>query len=359
MRFTLAAAILVIVVLAGCACKPATSVPTADEQVIITVGHQIPTSQTWGALAIKNQRLFERHLDQLVPDHNIRVEWFNSETGPPLNNGMVARKIHIAFMGDMPLLANGSIGQSSTTYTSALVALDGKGAGGRNQAILVGHDSSIVEVADLDGKVIAVPFGTSAHRMALDVLRQFDLLDRVQLVDLPINVGADAIRQGKADAVACWEPYPAVLTGKGLYRVLVGGEVTGIDYLDGVVANREWAESNPLIMQAFLQALIEAHQLMVRDHETAARIFHEETELPMDICRELAPRLWFDAAVYARDRATLQSSAEFLFAMGKLGELDLERFIDDSYLRRAAEAMNMPYLTAEELEGPWLLDCNF
>lgn len=347
------AALCVLALLCASGCEPRGTRDQGDPTTI-TIGYQIPTSQTWGALAIKNLKLYEHHLEQLVPGGNFRIEWFNSETGPPLNNGMVARKIQIAFMGDMPLLANGAISESNHAYSSALIALDGKGAGGKNQAMVVSSHSQIAGVRDLAGKTIVVPFGTSAHRMVLDVIHQYGISDEVTLVDLPITVGADQVRQGRADAVACWEPYPSLLVSRGTHKVLVGGEVTGIDYLDGVVVNKQWAEKNPQLIKAFLRALIEAHQLLNADHERAAQIFSHETGLPEEVCRDLAPKLWFDAAVYAKDRATLSSSADFLLKLGKLDRIDLDRFVDDSHIREAARSLGLQYLSDEELAGPWL-----
>lgn len=49
--------------------------------VTITVGYQIPTAQTWGALIIKDKHLFQKYLKQADPKQNFNVKWFNASSG--------------------------------------------------------------------------------------------------------------------------------------------------------------------------------------------------------------------------------------------------------------------------------------
>lgn len=150
---------------------------TEVDLVTIVVGYQNPTAQTWGSLIMKNQQLFEKYLKINTPNKKFKIKWFNSPSGPPLNNGMIARKIQLAFMGDMPLLSNGASGQNLKSYDSVLIALDGRGIKGKNQSILISKNSKLKSIEDLKGKVLAVPFGTSAHRMALALLKKYNVLN--------------------------------------------------------------------------------------------------------------------------------------------------------------------------------------
>ena len=52
----------------------------------------------------------------------------------------------------MPSLLNGVMGITQPNYHSVLLAADGKGAGGRNQAIVVPNGSNIKKLEDLAGK---------------------------------------------------------------------------------------------------------------------------------------------------------------------------------------------------------------
>ncbi|WP_159884469.1 ABC transporter substrate-binding protein [Paenibacillus puerhi] len=331
--------------------KPA----SAQEAVTITVGYQSPTAQTWGALIIKNQKLFEKYLVQQDPNRQIKVEWFDAPAGSVLNNNMAGGKIQISFLGDMPSLLNGVLGITQANYRSVFLAFDGKGAQGRNQALLVPKDSGIKSIVDLKGKTVSTPIGSSAHRMLLESLRKVDLVDQVTIVDQSVTVGMQSIEQNKVAAHSTWEPYPTLMQVKDVGKVLQFGEDTQIDYLAGVVANRDWAESEPDYVKAFLRALSEAHEYAISHPEETAKIFQEESKFPAEVCAKMVQNIRFDAAIYQKDVATLNGSIDFLTSIGKLQKkLDLKSFVDDRYLRSAVQMNGRTYLTDAELQGDWI-----
>jgi len=325
-----------------------------QETVTITIGYQSPTAQTWGALIIKNQKLYEKYLKQLHPDKNFKIEWFDAPAGSVLNNNMVGGKIQISFLGDMPSLLNGVMGITQKNYRSVFIAFDGKGKNGRNQAILVPKGSDIKDVKDLEGKTVSTPIGSSAHRMLLDALEQNNMVDKVKIIDQSVTLGMQSIEQNKIAAHSSWEPYPSLITKKDIGNVLLSGEETNRDYLAGVVANRDWAEKNKSYVVAFLAALSEAHQLVLDDPEKAAKIFAEESKFPLDITLKMAKNIRFDSAIYQKDLDTLSSSVDFLIRIDKLKEkLNLDEFVDDTYLREAVELLGKNYLDNKELKGDW------
>ncbi len=327
----------------------------AGEPATVTIGYQSPTAQTWGALIIKNQKLFEKHLAELAPGRSIKVEWFDAPAGSVLNNNMNSGKIQISFLGDMPSLLNAVLGMTQPNYNSVFLAFDGKGAKGRNQAILVPKDSGIRSVADLKGKTVSTPIGSSSHRMLLESLRKHQLVDQVTIVDQSVTVGMQSIEQNKIAAHATWEPYPSLILQRDIGDVLQFGEATEIDYLAGVVANRDWAEANKPIVLAFLRALNEAHTYALEHPEETAVIFAEESKFPLDVCRKMVKNIRFDAAIYDKDLQTLNGSIEFLAGIGKLAEKPvLSEFVDDRYLREAVESADKGYLTEAERQGEWI-----
>ena len=271
LRFIKLLAVISIVMLLLQACSAGTTAQqnsvTSDKQkqsnkapVTVTVGYQSPTAQTWGALIIKNKKLFEKHLQELVPDQNVKVEWFDAPAGSILNNNMVGGKIQISFLGDMPSLLNGVLGITQANYHSVFLSFDGKGVEGRNQAILVPKNSSINSIEDLKGKTVSTPIGSSSHRMLLESLRKHNLVDQVTIVDQSVTVGMQSIEQDKIAAHSTWEPYPSLMQQRNIGKVLQFGEDTHIDYLAGVVANLDWAKANKPVVTAFLAALNEAHE---------------------------------------------------------------------------------------------------
>lgn len=335
--------------------NPGQSGSSGKAPVTVTVGYQSPTAQTWGALIIKNKKLFEKHLKEVAPDLNVKVEWFDAPAGSVLNNNMNSGKIQLSFLGDMPSLLNAVLGITQPNYHSVFLAFDGKGALGRNQAILVPKDSAIQSIEDLKGKTVSTPIGSSSHRMLLESLRKVGLVDQVTIVDQSVTVGMQSIEQGKVAAHATWEPYPSLMQQREIGRVLQFGEETQIDYLAGVVANADWAKENKPVVLAFLRALNEAHEFAVSNPEETEKIFEAESKFPPEVCRKMVENIRFDAAIYDKDLTTLNGSIEFLAGIGKLSKKpDLNAFVDDAYLREALESAGKPYLTDTEIQGDWI-----
>lgn len=346
---------MVAFLLSGCSsAKGGTGSSQPKETVNITIGYQSVTAQTWGALIIKNQKLYEKYLEKAYPNKTFHIDWFNAQSGPPLTNNMVAGKIQISFMGDMPLLLNGEIGQTSANYKSVFIAFDGKGKSGSNQAIIVPNGSNITSVKDLAGKTVSVPLGSSAHKMLLDELNKYGITNKVTILNQDVTVGMTNIQQSKVDAYATWEPFPNLITSKNTGKILISGSDTGIDYLDGVVADRTWAEKNKGYTVAFLQALLEAHQFILKNPGTAAKIFSKETGYPTNVTEPLAKSIRFDSVIYDKDRVTLSGSEDFLKQQKKLNALDLSKFIDSEYLQKAYKASNVTYPSTKDLKGNWL-----
>jgi NitT/TauT family transport system substrate-binding protein len=348
-------------IIAGCSGKnpgstagSAAETPQSSKEVVkIGIGYQAPTAQTWGALIIKNKKLYEKYLQEKYPDKVFEIEWFNSPSGPPLTNNMIAGKLQLALMGDMPILINGEQGQTSRNYKSVFLAFDGKGAGGKNQAILIPKGSN-TKIEDLKGKTISTILGSSAHRMLLVALDKYGLTNDVTIVNQDVTVGMSNIEQNKITAHATWEPYPSLIQTKGIGDVLLDGSETNVDYLDGVVADRTWVENNQGYAVAFLKALIDSHKFIRENPEEAARIFHEETQYPLDVTQKVVQNIRFDAAIYTKDITTLEGSRDFLKKLEKLKNIDLNKFVDDQYVKAAFKELGYQYPTDAELKSDWI-----
>lgn len=342
-----------VLILSGCATSSNGNNPN-NKTVKIAIGYQTVTSQTWGLLIVKNQKLLEHELKASYPDTNFEIEWMDAQSGPPLTNNMIAGKLQFAIMGDMPILVNGEKGETEQNYRSIFLGFDGKGKDGKNQAVLVPLDSDIASVADLAGKEVAVPIGSSAHRMLLAELEKYGITDQVDIISQDANVGLNNIAGNKVAAFSVWEPFPSLAVFNHQGKILVDGNDTKVDYLDGVVADRNWVEQNEDYTICFLKALIQSHDFIRENPDQAAGIFAEESKYPLDITKQIIKNLFFDTAIYDKDINTLAGSKAFLQKLGNLKDVHLDKFIDDSYLRKAYEELEKEYPSAEELAGEWL-----
>ena len=342
------------------ACGNATDSSSADTgsgdsgKVTIAIGYQTVTAQTWGPLIMKNKGFLEEELAAKYPDTKFSIDWQNAQSGPPLTNNMIAGKLQFAVMGDMPILTNGEKGQTEQNYSSVFIGFDGKGKDGMNQAILIPNESDVTSVADLAGKEVATPIGGSAHRMLLLELEKNGIADKVKIVSQDATVGLSNIEQNKVAAFSIWEPFASLAEEEGYGKVLVGGEDTGVDYLDGIVADRKWVEEHKDYTVCFLKALIRSHQFIRENPEEAAKIFAEETGYSESVCAKIVGKVRFDTVIYDKDVETLKGSKDFLVKIGSIKDVDLEKFVDDSYLRKAFEELGIAYPSDEALKGDWL-----
>ena len=301
---------------------------TYEKDVIeIDIGYQSVTSQTWGALIMKNKKIFENKLKGQYPNHKIIVTWHDEISGAVINTGMISGKIQFGFMGDMPLVLNMYKASTMKKYDSMLIAFDGIGIGGKNQSILVSKNSNIKDVNDLVGKTISTPIGSSAHYMLMKVLEKHGLLNKVNVAHQDVAMASQLLSNNKTDALSVWAPYPNLLLSEGSSRVLVDGEETNIDYLAGVIVNNNWAKQNKKIVEIFIESLDEAHDFINKEPLKAAEIFSEESNFDINITKKEVTNIVWNSKIEDSYIDTLNDKKNFLVTLGQVSEFDLRKYI--------------------------------
>lgn len=123
--------------------------------------------------------------------------------GPPEVAAAAADKIDLADLGDVPPITGAShdlpfklvAAEVPPTYQQA------------SDYIAVPKDSSVTSVAQLKGKSIGVPFGSSANGYALNAIEAAGLTPTtVKLVNLAPAAAQTAFQSGSIDALALWNP---------------------------------------------------------------------------------------------------------------------------------------------------------
>jgi NitT/TauT family transport system substrate-binding protein len=189
--------------------------------------------------------------------------------------------------------------------------------------------------------------------MLLLVLEKNGLTDEVEIVNQDVSTGLISIETQKIDAHATWEPYPAYMIHRGKSATLVDGSASGVDYLTGIVVDRAWAEANPELAVAVAQSLLQAHAFITQNPEEAARIFERESSFPIEVTQKLVSSVRWDAFVYPQDVETLKGDVTFLRSLGKIEEMDVNAFVDSSYLKQAAEKEGISYPSDKMLAQGW------
>lgn len=295
--------------------------------VEIHIGYQSVTAQTWGALIIKNQKFLEKNLGKTYNGKKVKVVWHDEISGSVINTNMIFGKVHLGFMGDMPLILNLYKSDTLKNYSSRLLCFDGKGINGKNQSILVPRESKIKSIDDLKGKTISTPIGSSAHFMLMKVLKENDMLNDVEIVHQDVALANQLLNEKKTDAFAIWSPYPAFLIKNDIGEILVDGTDSKIDYLAGVVVDYNWAKRNNKIITAFLQSLNDAHKTIVEKPEFSANIISQESGFDYDIVIKEVQNIKWESKINEEDLTTLEEKQKFLVELNQVKKFDVEEYI--------------------------------
>jgi sulfonate transport system substrate-binding protein len=148
-----------------------------------------------------------------------KVKFARFDFGPPLVQAAASGDIDLGSVGDVPPITG-----AAKQFGFKVVAVQ-RGADATKAAenIIVPKDSPIQTLADLRGKKIAVPQGSSAHGLALLALKSAGLTPKdAQLVYLSPAAGATAFNTGKVDAWSIWNPQSAVAVSGGA-RIIAKG----------------------------------------------------------------------------------------------------------------------------------------
>jgi sulfonate transport system substrate-binding protein len=148
------------------------------------------------------------------------IKWAVFPFGPPEVEAISAGQVDVGTdIGDVPPI-NGAAKDLGFKVVAALVPPDPKQAG---NYLIVPKGSTIKKLADLRGKNVGVPFGSSAHGFLLNAVASVGLSPTsVHFVNLVPAALAAAFTGGKIDAEAIWNPQAAVDVGRGA-RVLLAG----------------------------------------------------------------------------------------------------------------------------------------
>jgi NitT/TauT family transport system substrate-binding protein len=333
------AATLLLAPLAACAEAPGES---SDGAVEIVVGYQSKTINTVTAgTLLRAKRWFEQRLDELGRQDgtDYEVVWQDYDTGAPITAQMVAGKIDIGSMGDYPMLINGSRTQPLGEDRSIMVSVTGYNLRGGLNGVVVPPDSDAHALPDLAGETVSTSVGSAGHGQLVRALEQAGLpADAVSIENQQPQVGASALESGAVAAQSQFVAWPGLLVHQDRARLLYDGAALDLPTFHGVVVTESFATERPEVTNAFLRAQLDATAFLHEHPMEAATIVAEETGLPPEVVYLYnGPNgvATFDATIKPELVDALEQDIPLLKDIAELDALDLDAFVDDSYLREA------------------------
>lgn len=300
---------------------------SSRNRVVIDIGYQSVTAQTWGALIIKDQSLFEKELAKVDPFSVYEIRWHDEVSGAPINNNMMSHKFQIGYLGDLPVLINLENAAKSKSYNAKLIAIDGKGPNGTNQSILVSKKSGISNPNELKGHQISVPVGSSAYHMLMRILNKYSLTGAVKIQHQDIPTAYAMVHSGKMDVLAAWEPYPSLFLEQTEMVKLVDGSRSGIDYLAGIVEDADWAETHPEYAKAYLESVYKAHKLLKTDRDKAASIIARQSRFKQEVVLSALNNITWSSEITSADVNTFYEDYKFMRSTNSISEFPVHQYL--------------------------------
>ena len=236
------------------------------EPIELVIGYQPYYTESWSGVIMRDKKFYEKYLPK-----GSTVTFQVGLQGAIIVNGMLAGKVDIGYVGDMP-------GIVSTSHPDVrdirMVSVLGLGYDQCN-VFLVRTDAPKFGSADealkwLDSKTVAVPKGSCTDRFAQAVFKAKNLKPS-EYLNQSIEVITSGFRAKKLDAAVIWEPTASRLIQEGLARKVATG--ASVNELDGgfMVMPQALIEQRPDLVKGWLQAELDA-ELFFADSKNAMEI---------------------------------------------------------------------------------------
>jgi sulfonate transport system substrate-binding protein len=155
--------------------------------------------QKSGLFALIRRR---RTYEDFFKAHGVEVSWAEFQFGPPMLEALNLGAIDFATVGDAPPIF-AQVASANLYYVAAQSPY--------GEAVIVLPASPIKTLADLKGRKIGVPKGSSAHATLIAAIEKANLSwSEITPVYLSPADGAAAFERGAIDAWAIWDPYFAI-----------------------------------------------------------------------------------------------------------------------------------------------------
>ncbi|MCQ9133462.1 ABC transporter substrate-binding protein [Streptomyces hilarionis] len=327
---------LLLLPLTGCGSAQAGSGST----VTVTVGYQSKTINTVTAgTLLRSLGSFEKQLNALGDGTTYKVDWQDYATGAPITAQMTAGKIDIGSMGDFPLLINAARGRQLGKPTR-LVSVTGYNLRGGLNTIVTAPDSELASLDDLKGRKVSTSVGSAADGTLVRALQRagIDPDKGIEKLNQQPAVGASALAAGSADALSQFVAWPGLLAYQGKAKALYDGAQLDLPTFHGVTAREDFAKSRPAVLEAFLKAQEQATAYLNAHPVAAAESVAKATGLPAEVVylyNGAHGISTFDPALKPRLVAALKEDVSVLKAAKLTGDVDVDSFVDDRYVRKA------------------------
>lgn len=279
-----------VLTLAACT-QPSTTAASASAPA---EGGGMPTEFRIGYQAVPNAELLTKGMglaEAQFPD--VSIKWLPFDSSRDVNTAMVSGGIDVG-LADSVLVSTGIARKLpySVYFIHDII--------GNNEALAVTKTSRIKSLADLPGKKIGVPFGSTTHFSLLSALTQAGIEPNdVQILDIQPQDMLAGWQRGDIDGGFVWQPtLSKILEDDG--TVLTTAKQLakeGIVTADLGVVSKDFATQYPDFVNGYVAILNEAVKAYRDDPKAASEVMAKEISLsPKESLKVMNELVWLDAA---------------------------------------------------------------
>lgn len=287
----------------------ATTTPTENASPTANNTGKVPDKIRIGYQVIPNPELLakaEGLAAKAFP--NSKIEYISFDSGRDVNTAIAANGIDFGVLGSVPA----SVGIAQGLKYQVYFIQDIIGAA---EALIA--KPGIKSLADLKGKKVATPFGSTAHFSLEALLEQEGISEKdLKILDLqPPDIVA-AWSRGDIDASYVWQPTLGKLQKTGGTILVTSADLAkkGIITADLGVVRTEFANQYPDVVKQYVAVLDEAVKAYRTDPKAAITALAKELNItPAETESSVKELVWLDS--------TEQKEPKYLGSSDQPGEL--------------------------------------
>ncbi len=275
------------------------------------------------------------------------IEWRKFDAGTDVIAAMAAGDVMLAELGSSPTAIATSQGVDIQLFMLAAVL-------GTAESLIAREGSGIETLADLKGKRVGVPLGSTAHYSLMGALKHEGIAEtEVEILGMTPDQIVAAWEQGAIDAGYVWEPAQNTILQTGT-RIIGADVIAGWGYptFDAWVVNPDFAAANADSLAAFAKVFDEANAAYLADPSAwtpdsdAVKKLVEMTGAAADQVPGILKGFVFvplkdqtSAALLGSAPTILKDTAEFLKAAGRIDSVadDYSSFVNLSVIEAASK----------------------
>lgn len=234
-------ALIAIAGLSFCTCQAAQSL------IVGTFGD--PTPMQWAA-----------HEHKFAKVTGWNIQWRRFSSGANVDRAMASGDLKISELGSTPLAIAASQGVKLKVFMVDYVI-------GKAESLIVRKGSGIKTLADLKGKRIGVPFGSTSDFSLRGALHHAGVkISQVTLLNMSPDQIVAAWKEGDIDAAYIWPPAQTEILKTGT-RLVGSNEVAkwGYPTFNAWVVNKHFAQTHKKALIAFIRQFGRANERYLKN----------------------------------------------------------------------------------------------